>query len=230
MTKKEFKKLKVGDKVQFFRDRMCLRYRMSKSSFAGGLDGKIFTVSHLIDDVVYVLENHFCFDYRWLEVCKKITITEHVIDGKKTIVKLSNGNVGIAKCSPDDEFDEYEGLRIATARAYGKEPFPKAEQNPKNEHFKVGERVQFKKWSEMEKQFGVDVIGSIECEYGFTYMMRRLCGSYATIEEIDGKRVYLKDFSSKGKNGFFIFSTDMIKHIDSTKKSVKNTQRAEVEE
>ena len=85
MTKKEFKKLKAGDKVQFFRDRMSLRDRMSKSSFAGGLDGKIFTVSHLIDDVVYVLENHFCFAYGWLEVCKKITITEHVIDGKKRL-------------------------------------------------------------------------------------------------------------------------------------------------
>lgn len=75
--------------------------------------------------------NHFRFDYEWLEVVKNIIITEHVIDGKKTIVKLSNGNVGIAKCSPDDDFDEYEGLRIATARAYGKEPFPKeVEENP----------------------------------------------------------------------------------------------------
>lgn len=51
------------------------------------------------------------------------TIVMHLIRGNKTIVKLSNGKVGIAKCSPEDEFDIYEGLRIATARAYGKEPF-----------------------------------------------------------------------------------------------------------
>jgi len=225
MTKKEFKKLKVGDKVQFFRDRTRISF------WSEGLDGKIFTVSRFIDGIVCVLENPFRFEYEWLEVFKQIIITEHVIDGKKTIVKLSNGNVGIAKCSPDDEFDEYEGLRIATARAYGKEPFPKAEEkkNPKNEPFKVGERVQFKNWSEMEKEFGVDFIGSINCEYSFTRTMRCLCGTYATIEIIDGTRVYLKDFSSKGRE-LCIFSTDMIKHIDRTKKGVKNTHRAEVEE
>lgn len=225
MTKKEFKKLKVGDKVQFFRD------RTRRSFWSEGLDRKIFTVSRFIDGIVCVLENPFRFEYEWLEVFKQIIITEHVIDGKKTIVKLSNGNVGIAKCSPDDEFSEYEGLRIATARAYGKEPFPKAEEkkNPKNEPFKVGERVQFKAWSEMEKEFGVDFIGSINCEYSFTRTMRCLCGTYATIEIIDGTRVYLKDFSSKGRE-LCIFSTDMIKHIDRTKKGVKNTQRAEVEE
>ncbi len=225
MTKKEFKKLKVGDKVQFFRDRTRISF------WSEGLDRKIFTVSRFIDGIVCVLENPFRFEYEWLEVFKQIIITEHVIDGKKTIVKLSNGNVGIAKCSPDDEFSEYEGLRIATARAYGKEPFPKAEEkkNPKNEPFKVGERVQFKAWSEMEKEFGVDFIGSINCEYSFTRTMRCLCGTYATIEIIDGTRVYLKDFSSKGRE-LCIFSTDMIKHIDRTKKGVKNTQRAEVEE
>lgn len=81
-----------------------------------------------------------------------VTVVEHLIEGNKTIVKLSNEKVGIAECSPDDEFDEYEGLRIATARAYGKEPFPKAEEkkNPKNEPFKVGERVQFKTMTDEE--------------------------------------------------------------------------------
>lgn len=48
------------------------------------------------------------------------TIVEHLIRGNKTIVKLSNGKVGVARCHPDDEFDIYEGLRVATARAYGK--------------------------------------------------------------------------------------------------------------
>lgn len=225
MTKKEFKNLKAGDKVQFFRD------RSGKYAWSEGLDRKIFTVHSFIDDGVYVFENHFYFDYKWIEVFKKIIITDHVIDGKKTIVKLSNGNVGIAKCSPDDEFDEYEGLRIATARAYGKEPFPKAEEkkNPKNEPFKVGERVQFKTWSEMEKEFVTDFDGNIDTYFHFTRRMEHLCGTYATIEKIDGKIVYLKDFSSKGRH-CWNFSTYMIKHIDRTKKGVKNTHRAEVEE
>ena len=54
------------------------------------------------------------------------TIVEHLVKDRKTIVKLSNGKVGIAACSPEDEFDIYEGLRLATERAYGKvEPYKK---------------------------------------------------------------------------------------------------------
>ena len=60
---------------------------------------------------------------KWIVSDKYPTITEHIIRGKKTIVKLSNGKVGTARCHPDDEFDIYEGLRIATARAFGKEAF-----------------------------------------------------------------------------------------------------------
>lgn len=61
--------------------------------------------------------------FKWIISDKHPTITEHIIRGNKTIVKLSNGKVGIARCHPDDEFDIYEGLRIATARAYGKDAF-----------------------------------------------------------------------------------------------------------
>lgn len=59
----------------------------------------------------------------WITTDKHPTITEHIIRGNKTIVKLSNGKVGKARCHPDDEFDIYEGLRIATARAFGKDAF-----------------------------------------------------------------------------------------------------------
>ena len=52
---------------------------------------------------------------------------KHIINDRATIVILPDGRKGVAKCHPDDKFDEYEGLRIATARAYGKDPFPKEE-------------------------------------------------------------------------------------------------------
>lgn len=55
-----------------------------------------------------------------------VTIAKHLVKDRKTIVKLSDGRVGIAVCSPDDEFDIYEGLRLATERAYGRaEPYKK---------------------------------------------------------------------------------------------------------
>lgn len=47
-------------------------------------------------------------------------IVKHLIRGNKTIVKLSNGKVGIAQCNPEDKFDASLGAAIATLRAYGK--------------------------------------------------------------------------------------------------------------
>ena len=64
------------------------------------------------------------------------TIVEHLIRGNKTIVKLSNGKVGVARCHPDDKFDIYEGLRVATARAYGK-PVEEPKEEPKKDVLKV---------------------------------------------------------------------------------------------
>lgn len=57
---------------------------------------------------------------KWSAADKYPTITEHIIRGNKTIVKLSNGKVGTARCHSDDEFDIYTGLELAIARAYGK--------------------------------------------------------------------------------------------------------------
>lgn len=64
------------------------------------------------------------------------TIVEHLIRGNKTIVKLSNGKVGVARCHPDDTFDIYEGLRVATARAYGK-PVEEPKVEPMGDVLKV---------------------------------------------------------------------------------------------
>lgn len=64
--------------------------------------------------------------------------------------------------------------------------------------FKVGDRVKFKSWHEMEKEYGVDDDGDIKNSPYFTQAMRHLCGTYATIKELNGSIVALKDFSSSG--------------------------------
>lgn len=86
------------------------------------------------------------------------TITEHLIRGYKTIVKLSNGKVGIAQCSPEDKFDVYEGLRVATARAYGKEIEEPKKEEPK---FEVWDRVRY---TGEEGDFGEGTIVEISDE------------------------------------------------------------------
>lgn len=92
--------------------------------------------------------------------------------------------------------------------------------------FKVGDRVQFKSWEEMEKEFGANKGGSINCRLGFLTEMKCLCGTFATIYNICQDRVYLNDFSVKddeillGEHGvnFWIYSADMLKPAKDGKK------------
>lgn len=74
--------------------------------------------------------------------------------------------------------------------------------------FRVGDRVQFKSWKEMEKEFGFEEI--IPCLYFFNKEMKHLCGTYATIVSISDKEVKLEDFTAKG-DLIWTYSTDMIK-------------------
>lgn len=141
MTIKEFKKLKVGDKVRIktlqelkeeFGESECaicdIHAINSKELFVPGMfdtAGTVSTITSKDKDVIYIGGN---MDYRYSHdvIAEKVfehpVIVMHLIRDNKTIVKLSNGKVGVAKCSPEDEFDVYEGLRIAAERAYGKLP------------------------------------------------------------------------------------------------------------
>lgn len=131
MDIKEFKKLKVGDKVKIVDEKTGKAWSPS-----GKMDrwlGKIMTIRDIAGSgIVRMREDVGEYDgggwywYPHMIDCKvdePATIEMHIIRGNKTIVRLSNGKVGIARCNPQDSFDVYEGLRIATARAYGKEPF-----------------------------------------------------------------------------------------------------------
>lgn len=92
--------------------------------------------------------------------------------------------------------------------------------------FKQGDRVQFKTWEEMEKEYGTHKRGTINCRLGFPTDMKYLCGTFATIYNICQDRVYLKDFSVKddeiphGEHGvnFWSYSADMLKPAKGEKK------------
>lgn len=88
--------------------------------------------------------------------------------------------------------------------------------------FKVGDRVRFRSWDDMESEFGMDAAypkGGICIRGGliyFSHCMRPLCGTYATIEtmrkyETGITEVKLKDFSCKDTwLRIHVFSTDML--------------------
>lgn len=52
--------------------------------------------------------------------------------------------------------------------------------------FKVGDRVRIRQWDDMEREFGLDSDGDIDCRPYFTQLMRDdgLCGRTATIIDI----------------------------------------------
>jgi len=53
--------------------------------------------------------------------------------------------------------------------------------------FKVGDRVRIRQWDDMEREFGLDPDGDIDCRPCFSRYMRDegLCGRAATIINID---------------------------------------------
>lgn len=97
----------------------------------------------------------------------------------------------------------------------------KVDKSPKYS-FKVGDRVRFRSWDDMESEFGVDPTDcsqSISIQGGkitFSKYMRPLCGTYATIESMhvcrDGLvEVKLKNFSSDNEATIYsVFSSDML--------------------
>ena len=87
--------------------------------------------------------------------------------------------------------------------------------------FKVGDRVQFKTWEEMEKEFELNSRGNIEMGgVRFKQEMRHLCGTYATIKRINGINVELCDFTSSGNIFPWWYTLDMLKHAENEPKWV----------
>ena len=76
--------------------------------------------------------------------------------------------------------------------------------------FQVGQRVQFKTWEEMEAEFGLDSDGDIANPCIFTRNMKSLCGTKATIKEIDDQYVKLIGLEEEGA-AYFYFDIYMLK-------------------
>ena len=148
------------------------------------------------------------------------TIDDTIIEGNVITVTLDDGRKGIAKCSPDDKFNLAFGTALAVARAYGDketeakllaEPSEPVKEKPK---FKVGELVRIRQWDDMEKEFGLDAGGDINCRLQFVQSMKYLCGKYAEItKNHDDGRVILRFFNCEKENTCWAFHTDMIEKV-----------------
>lgn len=169
---------KVGDKVRFKND-LVVGKEYGGLTYLPGMDKtKIYVVDGIFSSIfnvkTYSMIDPLSEGCRpWFVTPEMIelaedntpTITEHLVRGNKTIVKLSNGKVGIAQCSPEDKFDVYEGLRVATARAYGREVDEPKKEEPK---FEVWDRVRYKG---IEGNFGEGTIVEIEAVSPLPYLV-----------------------------------------------------------
>lgn len=73
---------------------------------------------------------------------------------------------------------------------------------------RVGDRVRFKTWEEMQREYG-DGVGVIPCRFAFMPEMRYLCGTEATVVRIgDIGQLFLEPPTT------WSISTDMVRRID----------------
>lgn len=150
--------------------------------------------------------------------------TVSINEEKRTVeVKLPSGVKGKAKCMPTDHFSYDVGITLALERARMAE---KALSKPENatlvkktvtRPFKIGERVRFKSWDRMCKEFSVDNVGDIVLpnEEFFLSEMKELCGTYATITAIynDGYVDFEKMSAGRNWVNAYDYYDYMIEHI-----------------
>ena len=215
-------KFKVGDIIKANKES---NERYGVTTQKNGWTGKVTSVKKNGDISVKTLTPEeyegrvFEVDERYFYLVGDNQIKKHIVNKNTVIVKLVGGRKGIAKCSPDDKFNLAFGTALAVARAYGDketeaklltEPSEPVKEKPK---FKVGELVRIRQWDDMEKEFGTDSFGSVNCKCNFTDAMRPFCGKYAEIVRLNGSLVELKLFNCDDLGEGWEYSTDMIEKV-----------------
>lgn len=216
-------KFKVGDIIKA-NEESNERYGVTTQK--NGWTGKVTSVKKNGDISVKTLTPEeyegrvFEVDERYFYLVGDKQNITHIVNKNTVIVKLRDGRKGVAKCSPSDKFNLAFGTALAVARAYGDketeakllaEPSEPVKEEPK---FKVGELVRIRQWANMEKEFGLDADGNINCSECFVQYMKPLCGKYAEIREIrDNGKVSLRFFNCEKETTYWAFHTDMIEKV-----------------
>lgn len=77
--------------------------------------------------------------------------------------------------------------------------------------FEVGDILRVRDWDDMERQFGCNIDGDIDCEFTFTNEMSYMCGMTFTVANIDN---HSREFSSvEGIEENYAISSDMLEYL-----------------
>ena len=78
--------------------------------------------------------------------------------------------------------------------------------------FKKGDKVRIRQWEDMEKEFGLDDDGDIDCHYSFTKEMKNLCGLTATVDYITKNGIFLTNWENNHQH-FYFFNDCMLEPV-----------------
>lgn len=130
-----------------------------------------------------------------------------------TALDKSTGKKAIARC-----IDFHIGAKLAFNRLMGE---PEENQQDKLkivkcDRYEVGDKVLIRDWDDMEKEFGLDSDGDIDCKPCFTTGMKKFCNKIITVCEINWNGRYYTEGES------WKFSRCMIagKVVDESEKPV----------
>jgi len=82
----------------------------------------------------------------------------------------------------------------------------------KKEDVYIGQKVRIRDWDDMEKEFGLDESGDINCPATFVKDMKYLCGKTAIVKDVSSiNRIFL-EFDNKPVS-YWAYSSAMIEPI-----------------
>lgn len=106
----------IGDKVRIRKD-LVVSEVYGEYRFVDSMKpymGKTMTISHVNDYAYHLKEDSD--EWNWTdEMFEDVEAINILVDGNKVIANRGD-KVGIARCSPEDEFDIFTGVRLALDR------------------------------------------------------------------------------------------------------------------
>lgn len=123
----------------------------------------------------------------------KETIVIYRDGNKVTALDKSTGKKAIARCN-----DFHIGAKLAFSRLMG-EPEENQQDKPKIvkcDRYEVGDKVLIRDWDDMEKEFGLDSDGDIDCKPCFATKMKKFCNKIITVCKVNWNGRYYTEGES----------------------------------
>lgn len=216
-------KFKVGDKVRILDGSKIKNYagtwsEVGMRKYVGQTD----EINKVYENGYSLKGNCYTWDERGLELDEKIVIERH---GNKVVAKYGS-KVGVARCSPEDEFDFKIGADIAFSRLIGCD-YRLADDEFKQEEIKVGDKVRVIGNSRIKHHFpignvvevkNIDSDGDLNCvgknEFGYrVYQILSKNDVEKVTDTFDWDGFKAKKFFVKcTKDNFDEFVTEAKKH------------------